>query len=328
MGMTAFKGRAQSVFLLAGAALLLFTAVCYVAEPDACAAATVWPPWAWAVPGLAFTLVGCRRRGRRCILGACCVWLAYVLALCEEPKSVLLGPVRTRVATSAVSSRIVRVVSLNCSGGSAAAANEVVGLHADVVLLQESPARPDTDALARRLFGPRAAVAWGADCSVLAGGRILSTAHDMPTCATAVGVRLTRGPEVRLVSLRLCPPVFGTGILSPSYWRKQADLRRTHRKELIEVAQWLDMHDAGQPAIVGGDFNAPGWDGALKELSSRLGDTFREGGVGWGNTVLNDCPVLRFDQIWVSREFRVLAVKTYKTKNSDHRTVVCDLELR
>lgn len=308
--------------------MLVFTALCYIAEPDACAAVTVWPPWTWAVPGLAFTLIGSKGRGRRFVLVTCCVWLAYLLVLCEEPKSVLLGSVRTRAAEGTVSSRIVRVVSLNCAGGSVEAATEVVGLDADVVLLQESPPKSNVEALGRRLFGPRAATAWGPDCSVLAGGRISSLDRDMPTCATTVRVRLTRGPEVQLVSLRLFPPVFGTGVWSPRYWREQAALRRGHRHELAEVARWLDKHACGMPVIAGGDFNAPGWDGALKELPSRLRDTFMESGTGWGNTVLNDFPVMRFDQIWASGEFRVLAVRACKTKHSDHRMVVCDLKLR
>jgi vancomycin resistance protein VanJ len=318
--------RTRDAFLIVGGASLAFTAVCYVVEPDACAAVTVWPPWVWAAPGLVLTLIGCRGRGRRVLLVACCAWLAYLVILCEEPKSVLLGPVWAHSAADVPRSRVLRVVSVNCAGGSAAAAGEVAALHPDVVLLQESPSKGDVEALGRRLFGRRAGVAWGVDCSILADGK-LKDGSDVPPCANAARLKLRCGVEVELMSIRLTPPVFDTNVWAPRYWREQAALRRVHGDELSEVGHWLDEHASAAPIIAGGDLNAPGWDGALKELPSRLRDTFTERGIGWGNTVLNEMPVLRFDQIRASREFRVLAVRAYRTKHSDHRMVVCDLEL-
>lgn len=315
--------------MLLGGLLFVFTAVCFVAEPDACAAVTAWPPWAWAVPGLLLTLLGCRSRSRRFVFAVLCAWAVYGLVLSEEPKSMLLGPVRNHFTSPVPRSQVLRIASLNCAVGNAAAANEVIPHHPDVVLLQESPSRRHVEVLGQVLFGKRACVAWGADCSVIAEGDIIPdpSAHDMPVCANAVRVRLKRGVEALLMSVRLSPPVFGTDFSSSAYWRAQTAQRRTHRRELRAIATWLDAHSDDLPVVAGGDFNAPGWDGALKELPSRLRDTFLEAGIGCGNTVLNDLPVLRFDQIWASRGFRVLSVRAYETRNSDHRLVVCDLAL-
>ena len=47
-----------------------------------------------------------------------------------------------------------------------------------------------------------------------------------------------------------------------------------------------------------------------------------------GNTIINDFPVSRIDQVWVSGEFDSKVVVAHRTRNSDHRMVVCDLILK
>ncbi len=325
--MSRLPHRVRAACLILGGLVLLFTAACYVREPDACAAVTIWPPWAWTVPGVLLTLLGCRRCSRRVIVGMMCLWLTYLVVLCEEPKSILLGPVRSRLASRVPRSKVLRVVSLNCAVGSVAAAREAASYRPDVVLLQESPSRRDVEALGQSLYGKRACVAWSADTSVVVGGTIveLGSNHKMPACANALRVRL-KGKEVLLMSVRLRPPQFGADYSASGYCRGQAAARRTHRRELSEVALWLERQGR-IPTVIGGDFNAPGWDGAMSELPNVMHDPFREAGIGCGNTVLNDLPVLRFDQIWVSREFRGIKVRACRTQNSDHRLVVCDLQL-
>jgi hypothetical protein len=80
--------------------------------------------------------------------------------------------------------------------------------------------------------------------------------------------------------------------------------------------------------VLGGDFNAPQGDAVFRCLTPRLHDAFREGGRGWGDTITNDVPFLRIDQVWVSRVFRAVSVVTRRTRHSDHRFVVCDLTIR
>jgi endonuclease/exonuclease/phosphatase (EEP) superfamily protein YafD len=77
--------------------------------------------------------------------------------------------------------------------------------------------------------------------------------------------------------------------------------------------------------IVAGDFNAPQGDKIFSLLGPRMSDTFAAAGRGLGNTLLNDRPVLRIDQIWVSDEFAVLQAFAHKSSASDHRLVVADV---
>ncbi len=60
----------------------------------------------------------------------------------------------------------------------------------------------------------------------------------------------------------------------------------------------------------------------------RFADAFWSGRIGWGNTITNDRPVVRIDQVWTSDHFQPTAVFARETLNSDHRMVVCDLRLQ
>jgi len=59
----------------------------------------------------------------------------------------------------------------------------------------------------------------------------------------------------------------------------------------------------------------------------RLHDTFVGDGVGWGGTWHNKFPVLRIDQVWVSRHFKVVAATARRTQHSDHRMVLAGVRL-
>jgi len=87
----------------------------------------------------------------------------------------------------------------------------------------------------------------------------------------------------------------------------------------------VDKVSAGVPVILGGDFNLPAGDKLFRILPSRIRDTFRIAGRGWGDTLDNDVPFIRIDQIWCDDHFRPISTVVRKTVNSDHRMVVCDL---
>ena len=63
-------------------------------------------------------------------------------------------------------------------------------------------------------------------------------------------------------------------------------------------------------------------------LKPHLRDAFAEGGSGWPNTIINDTPWSRIDQIWISHHFAVRSGQVLRTEYSDHRMVVIDLVLR
>ena len=318
---------ARGVPLGLSAASCLAVSVCYATRSDACAAVTVFPVWAWLFPGLALAALGSRRRGNRPVAVVLVLWLSFVLAFAEEPWSLLRSLTTPRGARGR--GEALRVVTLNCNVGDANAAGEVAPYRPDVVLLQESPCRGGVEAVAGALFGAGAGVVLGVDASILARGRVAPAdlTPEQRSYFVQARVRLTSGTEVEVFCTRLTPAVFRLDLWSPECWREQARNRRTRRDQLRAIADRIESLPADLPVILGGDFNAPQGDAVFRSLAPRLHDTFREGGRGWGDTVINEFPFLRIDQVWVSGAFRTVNVVARRTRHSDHRMVVCDLKV-
>ena len=314
------------------ALLCLVLSACYLVRHDAFATITVFPIWVWLAPGLALALLGIRRRGNRQVVAAIAAWLIFVLALAEEPWSLL------RLVTSPGSGKLVevgqgesiRVVSLNCNIGSPQAVEEVVRYDPDIVLLQESPGRGAMEALGKKLFGVDAGILYGVDASLIVRGRVIPAdlGPDPRSYFVQARVILRSGTEVEVISTRLIPAVFRLDLWSPDCWREQRENRQKRRKQLRTIIHHLDSVPASVPLIVGGDFNAPQGDAVFHLLQARLHDAFRDGGRGWGDTVTNDLPFLRIDQVWASEAIRAVNVVARGTRHSDHRIVICDLVLR
>jgi hypothetical protein len=327
----------------------LFLAFCYARRPDACAAVTVWPVWSWVAPGLlpaALACIGASRkakgereqndaakpkRGRaRPLKLAALFWLLFVLIFAEEPKSLLRW--NSGVAGWEAARRegkAIRVVSINCAWGQKAAALEAAPFQPDIVLLQESPRRKDAEEVARKLFGGEGEVVVGLDAAIIVRGKILPAKLPPRVGFFAQArIRLTAGPEIEVVSLHTIVPPVHTDLWNPAVWRIYRNHREDQRNQMRIVARQLAEMPSSVPMIVGGDFNAPQGDAVFRLLQPRLRDTFPEAGTGWGNTIINDMPALRIDQIWVSEHFRPVRVFAQKTLHSDHRMVVCDLFLK
>jgi vancomycin resistance protein VanJ len=322
----------RCVILAASALLCLALSLCYASRHDGCAAVTVFPVWLWLVPGLFLAALGWSRASRRLVAGVVALWLLYLLAFADEPAGLLRRRAWPAPGWEAYRKRgeALRVVSLNCGGGLPEAAAEVVVYEPDIVLLQESPGRRDVQRLARQLYGAEAGALAGPDGSILVRGRL--TPRPLPPLLRSyfvqAHVRLTTGIEVEVFSLRLAPALVREDLWSPDCWREQTANRRGRRGQLRDIARQIDALPGGTPLIVGGDFNAPAGDAVFQLLQPRLRDAFREGGTGWANTIMNDLPVHRIDQVWTSDHFRAAAVVARPTRHSDHRLVVCDLVLR
>jgi len=304
-------------------------AATYFVRPDALAAITVCPPWVWSVPAfLVLAAASVRRTGGRLLLAAWAAWLLYLPATADTP----LAPLRSATATDAASApagaAAVRVISLNCGGLSGRSADDVLEFHPQILLLQESPSAQELADLARRLYGDRGQYLWNADASIVADGVVEPLpGHDPQNIhASMARVTLTEGREVAVVSLRLEPAIVRLDFWAPACWKAQAANRRERRRQLREIASSAAA-PAGMPLVLGGDFNAPAGDAALRVLSPRLCDSFREAGVGWGNTIVNEFPFARIDQVWIDDHWRAVAVRAQRTVHSDHRMVIADLVL-
>jgi hypothetical protein len=266
------------------------------------------------------------------------VWLVLLLGwvlqagmLSEEPRSICraLGNPEPQFSEARREGNSFRVITLNCAGGSMQAASEVITHSPDIVLLEESPSRKDVEELGRRMFGKGAGTLYGVDASIIARGEIKPVELDKASQIffVAARVRLADGPELYVVGTRLVPPVLRLDLWSPGCWRDEKENRQERKEQARQISQVLRRLPKNVPVVLGGDLNAPAGDGALAPLRPSLRDTFPEGGRGWGNTVLNDFPVQRIDQIWAGRHLKALSITACKTQNSDHRMVIADLVL-
>jgi len=323
-GASAGIGLASSAALYLSLGLLAALWLCYALQPDPLAAVTFWPAYVWALPGVALVIPMMRRRSLRARALLILPWVLFVLVNREEfSLSRYIGSPQHQG---------IRIVSLNCAGGSMAAAREAFKSRPDIILLQETPSERDLRKLCKEYYGDdtgeAASVLCGLDCSIIARGRIRPYDLGSVLLECTAGTVFLRGVELDVASVRFVPPVFRTDIWSPDCWRTQAENRRIRRAQLRAVMDALNAKAKGAPLIVGGDFNAPARDGALREMTPRLHDAFADAGRGWGNTVINGFPIQRADQIWVSDEFRPFQVFAEKTRNSDHRMVVCYTAVR
>jgi vancomycin resistance protein VanJ len=313
-------------------ALCLAASLCYALRPDACAAVTVLPSWVWPLPGLLLAGLGGSRTGKRPAAAVGVLWLLYLLLFMDEWPSLVRPRSWPAPAWQAAREhgKALRVVSLNCAGGSIEAAAEVVSYRPDLVLLQEAPGKADVRRMARRLFGADAAVLVGPDTSILARGRLspVPLPPSLRVYFVQARVQWSSGIETEVISLRLLPPSVRLDLWSPGCWREQTANRRARRDQLRAVAQQIKALPRSVPLIVGGDFNAPAGDAVFRLLQPRLHDSFTEAGMGWGNTIVNDFPFHRIDQVWVSDPFQPTAVLARKTQHSDHRLVIADLLLQ
>ena len=303
-------------------------AFCYAGRFDACAAITVFPVWPWFVLGIAFSALGFRLHANRMTLVAFAGWVLFLLAFAEEPWSLLRSLTLPKVGSPGEAD-VLRVISLNCNVGDVRAAREVADARPDIVLLQESPGRSEVESVAKSLFGEGSAFVSGVDASMIIRGRAVPADLTPGQRAFFVQARiqLESSREVEVICTRLVPAVFRLDLWSPECWREQSRNRRVRRAQLQSIAKWIESIPKEIPVILGGDFNAPQGDAVFGLLIPRLHDTFTVSGRGWGNTVINDWPFSRIDQIWVSGTVRSISVVARATRHSDHRMVVCDLTI-
>ena len=313
-----------------GLSLLLCAAVslCYLIRPDACAAVTIFPAWAWAAPGGFLAAIGWGYRTRRAGILVALIWLVFLFGISDEPRGLLRFS--QSLASSAGGRQIperagdVRVISFNARGDKAAV-NEEVQYHPEIVLLQESPTQKHVKQLAHKLFGDDAAFIWSHDTSIIVHGTLEPVQAPTPQHLVLGRARLASGFETIVISIRLHSPAFKTKLWTPDCWREQRAIRVKHREQMERTRALLAVLPADQPIIMGGDFNSPAGDAIFRLIPTRLHDAFREAGIGWGDTAFNHMPVLRVDQVWISDQFSADAVVARETVNSDHRMVVCDL---
>lgn len=298
-------------FAISLALILAFLAL-YLTRPD-WAQAVHWWPMALLTPIVFAPFLSLQPRKLFKPFGlAALIWLV-ALHVVREPSAMLFWPHHEKASGD------YRVVSLNCAAGEVAAAREAFDQEADIVLLQEVGTQAEfVKAGAEKGYR---AVSWSVDDAVFARGEVADPAKEMDFAAGTV--RLD-GVAIRVVALRLSPPVFRLDLWNPDCWSTYSSdaIKRRER-----IAQILAPTPAGVPLLMGGDFNATN-----PTLVTRNRHDLREAGQsaarGWRGTGTNDFPCVWTDQIWASPDIAWQQAYVQKTVNSDHRMVVADFRLK
>ena len=318
-------GLTKSVSLFSCAAsvvLLLAFVVTHAWRIDIFMMATVFPVVIWFVAGITLALfVGSLNK---CRIGLVISWLMVAIVLGDAPQSMIRSFIPSSLQDNG---NEIRIVSLNCLSESDAA-RECMSLNPDVILLQESPYRKSLERIATDF--PGYSIVWTKNASMLVRGSVtpFTTPRKLAGEFVFANVHLTNGAKFNVASLRLIPSPKRINVWNRHAWIEFAVNRRRRRKELSEILHGINSQLQNDPIVIGGDFNAPARDAIFDLLKPNLRDAFPEAGRGWGKTITNDYPVQRIDQIWISSHFRARSLTARKSVHSDHRMVVCDLQMR
>ena len=307
---------------------LLGIALCEHFQPDAFTAVTAIPPWCWLIVCVVLGSIGLKgtTRWERVVAGV--LVLSFVIGSVEQSHSLSRSAWYSLFKRGEVERRShLRVVTINCNVGSRQAVEEAAQFDPDIILLQESPNEQAVHDIAQSMFGSEAGVVWSTDCSIVARGQLQPKSGKENHFVQAT-FTLVDGRTIEVICLRLSPPIVRYDLWAPSCWTNHAEIRRKHRAEATVISNALSSVPNERPILIGGDCNSPSGDGALDVWHPRLHDAFITSGRGWGETVLNGRPVLRFDQLWCSENLEAIAVWSVKTHHSDHRLVVGDFDMR
>jgi len=316
-----------SVLLTVSFLLLVALTIGYLGRWDMVAAATFLPFWTWSIFGLLLIFAGWFfLREKRVVQVLSLLWLTAAVFVSDDLSRFVFSAGQSPPSSLQTGERgPIRIVTLNCAGHAAAAA-EIVREKPEIVFLQESPPEQSVSELARTLFGSEGRYLYGLDCSLIARGSIAPLPSPEGNHFLRAKITLLGGPTIEVTNLRLNPPEIRLDLWSPACWKAHQQDRAQRREHLQNLLTQPDWNNPDILRIVAGDFNVPAGDGILRLLKPHLRDAFREAGIGWGNSAISGLPVARPDQIWISRSLRPLAVWSKPSTFSDHLMILCDVE--
>ena len=303
---------------------LISVSICYAWQPDICAAVTVYPSWCWFVGGLFLALILLRAKRQRVALVSIGLWFVFLVVFADTPLSLWRGLWNPPDVVAQPGQIPLRVISLNAHGSSRAVA-ALEQWQPDLILIQETPGAGTLREVGQTILGENSGLLAGVDASILSRTPIEPLASSVNY--TIGKVRVKTGQEVLVVSLRLTPPPFRADLWNPECWRAYRDQRIHQRDELRQLSRRLAELSTDLPVILGGDFNVNPRDPIFRELPANLRDAFQSAGIGWGNTITNEAPFLRIDQVWINNFIESVQVSAEVATDTDHRLLLADLLL-
>ena len=114
----------------------------------------------------------------------------------------------------------------------------------------------------------------------------------------------------------------------PAVWSELIEARVENRRLVRTHLGENPVNRTFVGRIVAGGFGTPPGDDVFRPLeNSGMLDTYGKVGLGWGNTVPSDFPVLRLDQIWVSPNLTPIKSSVRLNPGSRNRIVVSEVRL-
>lgn len=324
--------RIQKLFAALLPALLLLVFIVVVSSMlnrwDDLVAVTLIPLWAWAGVGMALSLLSWLAFRGVPSLAVFCLWLGTGIAFSEETHSLVRELAKTIDPGPARDASLrYRVLNVNAIG-TREGLEQVKQLEPDLVIIQAPPKEEELKAIVETWFeGPFDFFTDGRQ-AIAGRGAILDSIADDTSEAVHARVQLEDGFLVDVTSVELEPCLPSPALWRPQTWEDLHEARVRNRRTLRSQLGENQIPGNRIGRIVSGGFHTPPGDDVFRPLESNgMIDTFREAGLGWGNTYPSDYAVLRIDQIWVSNSFEIISTLAIQNRNSDHRIVIADLEL-
>jgi len=307
---------------------------CMLNRWDSMVPITLIPVWAWGAMGTIVSLIGWIVFRGKAILYIFCLWLFSGIVFSEEARSIALelaAAVKQQPESDEKvpsKNETLRVVNFNANG-KAGALTLLMDLEPGIIAIQQAPDEDSLTAIADQLFGVDRAVVTNGSNAILARGEFLATLSEPDSNTIHARLRTPTGTIVDITNLHLEPCLPSLGMWRPGTWEKLIAARLENRKLVRAYLGENEITSGKTGRIVCGGFATPPGDDVFRPLATAgLIDSFDAAGMGWGNTYSDDYAILRTDQIWISESLIPTEVTTRRAAGSEHRTVVCDIEIK
>lgn len=322
-------------WVLVGASLLLhlLTVMGFTQQPDRLTAFTVLPIWLWGSIGLLCSVFAFFVLRASLSLVVTAIWTLTLLVGADEARVIFnfgTTPPLPGPALPVNGKPIIRVISLNCAFFSYGnPTTDLAAWQPDIVLLQDIYPY-QVGQIATALFGGRGDYRYHLTNGTVTRFPIQREIRNPTQRSQQLTLLLPPHSEIELVNVHLPSAATDLRLWKKSAWIEHRNNRLFRENELSRIQRVLDQttHMPDTPIIFGGDFNAPASDSVHRQLSRDFQDSFATAGTGWGDTYQRRFPVLRIDYLYATRHFTPLRSRAVTTRNSDHRMVVTDLQLR
>lgn len=325
------------LLIIASFGLHVFTAACYMRQPDMMAAFTVYPLWMWGLLGLALSALAYLFWRAPLSLVVTVIWSLTILFFSDESLALArIGREAPQPGAAApfMKQDTLRVCTLNWGGKKhskeevIAQADLVASYHPDILFLQE--VHPwQAKMIADLLYKDGGDYRTSSNSAIITRWKIHVAMHNPMPHSQHLTVKLPNSRYIDCVNFHLRSANTDMRLWRRSCWRAHSLNRKLQRREVFYSLALLKNYTPfpTRPVIVAGDFNAPATDPLHDLLRMDFVDSFAKAGTGWANTWHRRIPLHRIDYIYTTPLLNSVRSHTVIAPASDHRMLVSDFIL-